>query len=351
MNVFILHNKTKEGSYAEALFHLLVLFFQKQGFTFLINYDVNELRETETGRQDTVLILHTGKKALPFFTRLSLKSISKKKGFDYFIQIADSELVSSKLPQHIISNDIRIPYTHTHLSRVSFAVCSKAEKQKVSEQNESRSDLIRIIPPAAEDIYRPVSWSEQQALKMQYTQGREYFFVFAEGKTIHCFTELLKAFSTFKKWQHSSMKLIIAGTLSFTGTNEWKEKISTYRFREDVVLLGETHTKESIQIFAGAYAFIHFPAAENDLLPLLRAMQCETPCLTFATDSIVEYADDSAVVIEQNNYNHLSEKMILLYKDEALRSRLISKGKERANLYTKEKTFAAFTEAFSLSAH
>ncbi len=348
MRIFILHNKIKAGSYADALFRLLIQLLTERGFILKDYHDINETREANIVSEKAAIILHTGKKKLSFFSKLKVQAIIKKGKFANFIQVTDSKLISSRVSQFVLSNNNTNFIARQGFSAHFFAVCSKAEKEKMEELNVANAEIMRVVSISADDKYQPITWSGQQAVKMQYTQGREYFLTLAGNQTIQSFTELLKAFSTFKKWQHSSMKLVVMGKLFFTETEEWKEKISTYKFREDVVMLNNLVDNEAIQTLAGAYAFIHMPHGDNDIIPLLQSIKCDIPCLSFATDSIEEYAGEAAIIVEQNNYNQLAEKMILIYKDEALRSRLIAKGQEQSSYYTKEKTLAALSDVLLL---
>ncbi len=147
------------------------------------------------------------------------------------------------------------------------------------------------------------------------------------------------------------MKLVVRGKLYFTGTKEWNEKISSYRYRDDIVITNEWASKEHIALLAGAYVFLHTPLLDSDVIPLLQTMQCETPCISFITDSVTEYADDAAILIDQNNYEQLGEKMILLYKDETLRSQLVEKGKQRAQHYTINNALTHLGSAMPLDIH
>lgn len=351
MHIFILHNKTEAGSYAEALYQLLLQLLIEQDFIITEADEIKQIQETGFHSANTAIVLHTEEKTPSFLARFKLQNTIRKKGFTHLVQVTDAKLITAGLPQFIFTNHPESITAKASQNSV-VVVCSQVSKQDaIMKQPEILAKHIQVIPVAADNSFHSSSWSNQQALKMQHTQGREYFLTSAKGKTLPVFTELLKAFSTFKKWQHSSMKLVVTGRLSFVETEEWKEKISTYKFRDDVILLDKMSNTNIVDVIAGAYVFIHIPALDNDLIPLLQATQCEVPSISFKTGSIEEYFDESAIIIEPNNYDQLAEKMILLYKDEALRSRLIAKGKEVSQRYSKENTFAALSGVLSLPLH
>ncbi len=250
--------------------------------------------------------------------------------------MADQPKLLSEIPQLIIPLDTNTFSNKKKLSSsANMAVCSQSEKQNLIEKYQLLTNNTQVIQAAADDVFQPVSWSEQQSVKMQHAQGREYFLITAEHKTLVSLLLLLKAFSGFKKWQHSSMKLIVAGTVLFAGQEEWQEKINTYKYRDDIVFLNALTSRQYASVLAAAYAFVHTPDQNNDLMPLLQAIQCGAPAISFTTENIKEYFEEVVVLVATGNYDELKNKMILLYKDETLRSKLIESGFEKAKQYTK----------------
>ncbi|WP_353934802.1 glycosyltransferase, partial [Acinetobacter baumannii] len=64
---------------------------------------------------------------------------------------------------------------------------------------------------------------------------------------------LLKAFSLFKKWHKSNMKLVIAGRLAWH-YETFLEKLKTYKYKNDIVLTGYLPETDLQALVAGAYA-------------------------------------------------------------------------------------------------
>ena len=341
MRILILHNKVKQNTYANFLLLLLLQALSELHYFVIKANNFSEAKRVNVAEQNTVILIDTHKVRLRLFSKFNLHFLVKKQRLTWLVQVTDNKIISSGIRQLIISNEVEKLISGKTLSSISLAVCSYFARQKIVNKYNLFSNNIHILPVAAGSLFQSLSWSEQQSVKMQYTQGREFFFVNAGGKTFSSFMLLLKSFSGFKKWQQSSMKLVISGSLSFTNTKEWNEKINTYKYRNDVVIINEQNEKEYATLLAAAYVFIHMPMLDNDIAPLLQAMQCETPCISFVTDSIKEYAGEAVILVEANDYEKLGEKFILLYKDETLRTILIKKGKLQAELYTKESAMEA----------
>lgn len=340
MRVFLLYKfNIKPGSYADYIRHAWLSFFSEQQYSISETGSFSKARKLALNTHNTVISMDASMQSVDFIQSLRLRSLIKKQRIKWTVQFTKSHFLSlPRIPQLIVPHDLLQLPAKFKLSPASYlAVSSEAEKEMAVQKWNLADDHVLVIQASAGNIYSPMPWTDKQSVKMKHMQGREYFLITAKGKTQASFLSFLKAFSGFKKWQHSSMKLAVSGSLTFAQTDDWKEKINSYRYREDVIVLKEEEEPLST-LLAGAYAFIHTPSQDNDVIPLLQSMQCQTPCISFATAPIKEYAGDAAVVIDNLNYEELSDKMILLYKDEIMRSRLIENGTQRMNVFTPENT-------------
>jgi len=67
-------------------------------------------------------------------------------------------------------------------------------------------------------------------------------------------------------------------------------------------------------------------------------MRCHVPVVTSINSSMQEIAADAALFANPTDHTDIADKMMLLYKDESLRNRLIQKGIERAKEFSWDKT-------------
>jgi glycosyltransferase involved in cell wall biosynthesis len=190
---------------------------------------------------------------------------------------------------------------------------------------------IHIVPNAARDIFQPLSDEEKDKVKNTYTGGKEYFVYAGAIHPRKNLTNLLKAFSIFKKRQKSNWKLVLAGRLAWK-YKHFVESLETYKYREDVVLTGYLDEKELVKIVAAAYGLVYPSLWEGFGVPVLEAMRC--PVITSERSAMQEVAGDAALYINPSDHTDIAEKMMLLYKDENLRNRLIQKGKIICNEYS-----------------
>ena len=133
------------------------------------------------------------------------------------------------------------------------------------------------------------------------------------------------------------MKLLVAGRLA------WQyegliEKLKTYKYRDDLVLLRYVSDDELAKITASAYALVYPSFFEGFGLPILEAMQSSTPVICSNTSSMPEAAGDAALFADPNDPDAIAKQMLAVYKDESLRDELIQKGKLRAAEFSWDKT-------------
>jgi glycosyltransferase involved in cell wall biosynthesis len=215
----------------------------------------------------------------------------------------------------------------------AIVTVSEFSKQDIIEQYKVSSNKISIVYNATRTIFKPFEYADKDFVKRHYAEGNE-FFLFVGG--IHPrknLLQLLKAFSIFKKKQLSSMKLLIAGKLSWQ-FDDILEKIKTFKFRDDVVLLDYVPEAELAKITAASYALIYPSYFEGFGVPIIEAMQCGVPVACSNTSSMPEVAGDAALLFNPIDANDIAQQMLLLYKDEVLRNELIQKGFKRADQFS-----------------
>lgn len=145
------------------------------------------------------------------------------------------------------------------------------------------------------------------------------------------------------------MKLIFAGRLAWK-TDEFTKLLSTFKFRNDVVLTGYLDKKELAKLVASAYALVYPSFFEGFGVPPLEALQCGVPALVSNSSAMPEVGGDAYLYIDPKKPDDIAEKMMLIYKDEALRSRLIENGKRRLQIFSWDDSAKKMWECIELAA-
>lgn len=206
---------------------------------------------------------------------------------------------------------------------VQVIALSDSAKKSIATTYSSAADKISVSLPAISSIYNPVSYTTAEAVKNKYTAGKEFFLY---GGTTHPSANLyslLKAFSLFKKRQQSSTKLVIV-SLSLQANASFVKSISTYKYRNDIVFIGNSSEEEYAALLASAYAFV-YPVLFNGLcLRIVQAVHSHTPVITSKSELTNELAGAAALFVDPSSQQDIADKLMHIYKDESLRNKLIN---------------------------
>lgn len=170
------------------------------------------------------------------------------------------------------------------------------------------------IPVLLPGIVQPLSWAAEESIKTQYTAGRSFFLYLGTLGESGGLVELLKAFSIFKKWQQSNMQLVLTG---YPGreTGALAEKLESYKYRQDVVLLERLPLEEVARLVAAAYALVYpstsgFPLACHVATQWGKALIAADSSINRATAAIAEWIAPGTIS------DGFSKAMIEVYRDE-----------------------------------
>jgi glycosyltransferase involved in cell wall biosynthesis len=283
-------------------------------------------------------------------------AVLKKYKADVFLSADGFSSLRTRVPQCVVVHDLAFLHfpafvKKSHLFYLKrqmpmflkkanrIATVSSFSKNDIIKQYGTAEDKIDLVYSAVKSGYAPVDNHTKEAVKEKYTQGKEYFLYVGSIHPRKNLMNLLKAFSVFKKKMKSNMRLVIAGRLAWK-FDEFTEGLKTYKYRNEVHLLGYLPQNELVQLTASAYALVYPSLFEGFGVPPLEAMNCEVPVITSPVSSIPEICGEAVLYADPNLFEDIADKMMLLYKDEQLRSDLIAKGKIQAQKYSWDKTAA-----------
>ena len=135
------------------------------------------------------------------------------------------------------------------------------------------------------------------------------------------------------------MKLVLCGRMAWKN-EEFLQLLQTYKYRDDVVLTGYLPDAEVAMLTASAYAVVYPSVFEGFGVPVAEAMACAVPVLTTRGSAMEEVAQNAGLYFDAANFNDIGEKLMLIYKDETLRKKLIENGRPLAPAFTWERTAA-----------
>lgn len=250
------------------------------------------------------------------------------------------DLAFEHYPEHfVLSHKLYWRYYSPLFARKAkqIATVSTYSKEDIVQHYHIAPEKITVVYNGAHDEYHPLGWEEREEVKKQYADGCEYFVFAGALHPRKNIVNLLKAFVAFKKRQRSNMKLVVVGRLAWK-YEEVEEMRAEMPFKEDVKWVGYMDVNELSRVMGGAYALVYASLFEGFGIPILEALECDVPAIVSKTSSMPEVAGDAGLQVDPNDVQDIADKMELLYKDEALRARLIVAAREQAKKFSWDKS-------------
>jgi glycosyltransferase involved in cell wall biosynthesis len=289
---------------------------------------------------------------------VKVPAILKKYKADVFVSCDGFCSLRTKVPQYIVVHDLAFLHypafiRRSHLfyyKRYTPAFLKKA-KQVITVSEFSKTDIISsykiaedkidVVYNGVKDSFHPLNYPDTEAIQQKYTEGKNYFVYAGSIHPRKNLTNLLKAFSIFKKRQKSNWKLVLTGRLAWK-YDRFIESLKSYKYRDDVVMTGYVEETELAKIIGAAYAMIYPSVWEGFGVPVIEAMKCNVPVITSVNSSMQEIAGDGALYFDPADHADMAEKIMTIYKDERLKAQLIEKGKKAIEVFDWDKSAEKF---------
>jgi glycosyltransferase involved in cell wall biosynthesis len=291
----------------------------------------------------TVVVPRGGNHSWQQYLWLEWKLVSaiKKQRLDLFLGMDGRLPLRSKVPAHLVIGDMgfihslagisasRQRFLKKNLARYiqqakKVIVLSHALEQDVLQYAPDAAAKMKVLLPAIDGSYQPLQWEDREEVKSTYAGSVEYFVAVGSIHPKNNLMPLLKAFSALKRRLHSNMKLLLVGSETPAGA-EITGSLPSYKYRNDVILIPDADQATLAKVVAGAYAMLYPARFEGVAMPVYAAMQCEVPVIALEGAAAREAGGEGVLYVDPENLEDLADKMCLLYKDEELRSRLLSK--------------------------
>jgi len=347
------------ASFTEQLFGYLAINHSEHHFYFLINKGSNH--QFSTASNATIIPINnavTNIASLKIWGNVQVPLLLKKLKATVLVQPYGFCSLTTNVPQLLLISDLlwtdkpqylpnSIRLYHRLFGKqgikksAGIITFSEFIKQGLINKYPIAADKVSVVSGAASPIFQPISQEQKQQVKDGYADGREYFLFTGGNNPKNNLVGLLKAFSLFKKWQKSNMKLLIAGEI-IQQKGDILEKLSSYKYKDDVVLLKGITEQKLAMITAAAYSFIFPSLHEGFTTPILSAMQCGVPVIATNLNTNTEIGGEGCLYASPKDVDGMANQMKLLYRDELMRASLIEKGLQQAAIHNWEKTARLF---------
>lgn len=229
-----------------------------------------------------------------------------------------------------------------------IATVSEFSKNDIIQQYHINPTNIDVLYNGCNDLYKPINETLQQQTKQNFSENCDYFLFVGALHPRKNISRLLKAYDKFRGAQASEIKMLIVGE-KYYWTSEIKHTYLNMKFRDDVIFTGRLLPEDLKNVLGTALALTYVPYFEGFGIPILEAMNCDTPVITSNVTSMPEVAKDAALLVDPFSIDSIANAMIYLYKDESMRNELINKGRKRKLDFSWDKTAEALWKSIEHS--
>ncbi|MBO1059174.1 MAG: glycosyltransferase family 4 protein [Dolichospermum sp. JUN01] len=227
---------------------------------------------------------------------------------------------------------------------------SESSKQDIIEYLQVAPEKISVTPLASR--YHPDYLSEEQtdklAKQVKYDFSIPYILFVSTIEPRKNINTIITAFNLLKQKYKIKQQLILIGRKGwnyesiFTAieASPWKQEIHHLDYLSDE-LVALFYSKADVFVYPSHY--------EGFGLPVLEAMTLGAPVITAKTSSLPEVTGNAAILIEPQDSVQIAESILEIISNSQLRQELINKGKERAKLFSWERTAKTTLTAYRRS--
>jgi len=279
------------------------------------------------------------------WTKYALPKAIKKHKVDVYFSPDFLGLHSSKTPSIITLHDLAFLHYPSYIDKAHkwyfnnyTPFYAKHTKKIITVSQYSKKDILKqysfipeehieVIYNAANKVFKPLSWKEQEEIKATYTDGEEFFLFTSAIHPRKNVINLLKAFVQFKRRQKNNFKLVLIGRMAWQ-SKEIEEAKRRMPFKDDVIWLGYQPIEIVAKLTAAAWATIYPSLFEGFGIPIVESYACHKPVISSRTSSMPEVVGEAGLLADPENVEDIAEQMMEIYRNEKLHSYLIEQSKK-----------------------
>ncbi len=187
--------------------------------------------------------------------------------------------------------------------------------------------------------------SYTKLLKDKFNIPKRYILYLGTLQPRKNLTTLIKAYAILKKDNKIPHSLVIAGNKGWLYDNIFN-LVKELDIDNDVIFTSFIPEIYLPSLYSGADLFAYLSLYEGFGLPPLEAMACGTPVLTSNTSSLPEVVGDAGILVNPNNIDDITCKMLKILKDDIFHQELRNRGLKRVKQFSIQKATKATIDVY-----
>lgn len=272
----------------------------------------------------------------------ALPAALKKHKSDIFLSTDGYLSLKAVLPQVTVMHDLAFEHFPEHVSPLTaryykyftpkyaqkarrIATVSSFSKQDIVSLYDVAPEKIDVVYNGANDLFVPLSRTEQEKVRGEFTGGNPYFIYAGALQPRKNIIRLYQAFDLFKKKNPGNIKLVMAGrNWSY---DEAMKVHAAMEFKDAVVFPGHLTRLGLSRLMAASEGLVYVSLFEGFGIPIVEAMYCDVPVITSNISSMPEVAGDAGLLTDPYSIEDIANKMEMLYRNKALALQLVERGR------------------------
>lgn len=250
-----------------------------------------------------------------------------------------------------------LPDTHTWKNRAflstAMPIFLKRADALISVSQQTKRDLesiygvpserVTVIPEGISSHFRPASLDSPISREIRQRHG-EYFLMVGTLEPRKNHSAVLRAMARLHA-QGCETRLVIAGGQGWK-FSPVERQVSALGLDDRVDFVGYVPEESLPALYSNALALLQPSLYEGFGFPVLEAMACAAPTLVSDRSSLPELAGDSALTVNPDDTEALSDALLRLATLPQLREELRSKGMQHVRSYTWTETSRQTAELY-----
>ncbi len=213
---------------------------------------------------------------------------------------------------------------------------SGAEILKYFPQYEEK---LRVVPCGVDlQKFSPCKEPERiQSVKESLGIDGDYFLYLGTIEPRKNLERLIQGYYIFAKNVNDPPKLVLAGSKGWLYDSIFN-RVEQLKLTDKVIFTKYIPSEDMNPLMCGAMAFVFPSIYEGFGMPPLEAMACGVPVLVSGEASLPEVTGRCAVIVNAYSCKSIANGLYRLYNDAPLRQLLSRMGRQRAQMFTWEKS-------------
>ena len=216
---------------------------------------------------------------------------------------------------------------------------SEFSKNELIKLFKASPNKIKVVYNGIDNKFKVLDRENFDLLRSKYTIDFKYILYVGNLKKHKNIQSLVEAYNLLSEEEKKSYKLIIVAKQE-EGFKCLQSTVKKFSLENNIYFLDFVEDNDLVLFYNFAEMFIFPSYYEGFGLPPLEAMTCGTPVISSYTTSLKEILGESALYIDPDNTQQITEKIQELLNSPGLRNSLIEKGKVHVQEFSSTK-FAA----------